>query len=1610
MSRAVEEQINGTQGENALVQDTKEEMVKIEGRPKLNNDESKSSIIELFPWIIEFRKMCRCMHTDKSMATLTELMQFYVRNVSISVNECYTRPLRAAKLKDFISETLLLFLYIYRELSKDGNRSIYLNNMSDLLALYIDMELKASKKSKEDHDKICARLTSCLYVYLEHSTEHLLDTLMKIQLMCRNYHHILDPIITKIMRNIPLHPESSIMFIRYFLIYRLWRKINGDTAVRNQITAAAIASLGPLPSTFSPCILEDVLPKVPKSPPNSTKILLQHKFDVKKHCELFVQYCKESNGSSVCQKKDGPASPIDSSTRINSQMPEDIADKDIERIDNNVNSTISDKNKQNESISLLKPFKSLNLEEQTSFKCLGTFSNISTKHATPKTNKSNKNRLKRKCKKSNEIVIIDLTSDIVLEKCIKKRKSRKLPWLEEAKKRIDSKILKASQKTRNKKRQENIGQPHSSSNTRNVNHQLQDNTQLINTTGSMSLKNNLNTCQVIDDKCTENRMEIDTELKDSVESVREQNNTETNAKEMNVNMPSSTITTKLHLTEAPSMTRQNLIVDGNCFNNGTVSRTESDEKENDRCNKQTVIKRLIETDVFSEPEARDRAESFKKVCDLGTECPNVNSTAICTQYDSKDNAVNSNRSNYNVHNDKVTERVTSSIIITEHERNDQNISSGETLNNIRINDKSCIFDYSYKMVDSGTKCEKLVITQNDKNGTIFNKITESVEISSSKDIFKCEEKQPAQVATKNSVIRNNFEAQVEEAKLSKCTNVNGGGTDKVLARTELDIYNYDEASKGIREDKSSIANIRESIFGSCSMDKEDISNTVNVTCPDEDIENNENSRVDTNVRSVEAVISDKYDNYTDKTTVPRESHLSSEMMPKSKSNNESYKPAEEKKVCNATENKYIVQDSDLQDNIDGLSLLASVSQHVPHLKPESETKCDQIKVKDYASLRYTCYNQTTDDETDTNDSSNTVSQLLENPSSEIINRIVGIYPEDALDKVALHVEVRTNKSEAGNINNELCKVVSYPEATVNYDADMLTHNLAPVESNVQKENTNVILNGETVVLLQKSPNSNLYIINKAVENSKDHINDEELSRLKEKNWISEDCGQFEAVASLDHASYNLELTAYSKELPYQENKCSVGRGKGIKMEPEESSFSETKSYSSKVSLSTDMLSVNSQVYQDVNLMSKPTDKRKPSKANLAFRQNIKQEFNNISNHIAAANCAIPGCNGIHSHSHEVDAQHPLHISASHSTTLPPIFGNCAGNADLCVPYHKHCTSVSCSLQINATTPIHSRAKSSSPCGRSHCSCLNCTYDIVAHCRQCIHPTTDTHVSCIESSPYFLPTHSSVQSPAVQEHERAKSEAVMGKLYDDQLLCKIEKNLLHNNSIEKIEAQCDSEKMFKKDMDNKLPLKKRLKVHAMAYGEMSIKAEKVNNYPAVPMMSIAALEVLGSQQKRSGQIVKAEYELSTAKEDHPRDGYHCNSNLLRRDYYKDMHMPGSHQNLTKESTRKLERQFRSVNDQSSNTMCQESCLERTFKTPAQRKEVNVSNNATTIKKFGTESLGQEGTFKKVKKTQSPLRQTRSSKRNVPKVNYSYTDVDPEWNPSGELKRKRKKTSR
>ncbi|XP_072767441.1 uncharacterized protein [Anoplolepis gracilipes] len=1646
------------------VQDIKNAMFN-NGGSKINSDDAKSTVIELFPWVSEFKKKCKCIYADKSMASLAKLMQYYIRNVSINVNECYTKPLKAAKLKDFISETLILF-YLNRGLSKDCNRSVYLNNMSDLLALYIDMELKASRKSKEDHNRICTRLSSCLHIYLEDSIEHLLDTLIKIQFMCRGYHRILDPIMKKVIDKIPARPKSNDMYIRYLLVYCLWRKVNSDMAVKSQITTTAIASLGEPPAPFPPCVLEDVLPKVPKSQPNPAKYLMQKKFDIRKCCELFIQFCRED----VWQKKSKNATTTPKSPKRTASQLLEITSRENENMDcikNKSNFTSLNKDTQNDSVSL-NNLKSSNLTEQLNVKPLGT---ISTNISVPRTIlKQIKPKVlpRKKAKKSNKIVIIDLTTDI--ERNIKKkRKSKKIAWLEQAKKKLDTKAIRPSQKIKKQNMAKNV----TSLKKMVLDQQSEDFSQSIPVTEDTCLKNNLNASTELDIKLNNDKMKSMQHFETGCSSISVNGNTISTKQSVDMNssdkskivgipqtVSSSVIVDRAQSNKSKTSTKLSLDVlnDTNniskCHNIITLE-AKNDEKMNNRHNTQTVIKRLLEKDTLSESETCKKIESLRKICDLGTEhSKTVNILpAICTQ-NSKDEDVGSNHNvNYLSTTKDKSLYVTSSSAHTHYTSNEEDETIDKPIDDFTDNERSGQ-EHIHKLMSNKTQCLKSTTVDNELNKEKFTVSATAVEAFTTTTIINnpelpvsnaIESKRLQLCITGNTEQPKEPESQDEYVSArhniaNNTISLSITDGDHSNVQTDLEVGTCIEVNDNIRNNKVSNRKIRETIFENCTADK-NISNIFNTSlCSENGI--NDEKDIDLKTDYKEGAELESKENYNKEHNVDelkRSSVLHTKVNEKDlhnfdqthdKLSKKLYEISHTKSIQDSSKDKCVVQDSELQDNMDGLSLLANVaSQDVSHLKTERELQCEQIKVKDYASLRNSPYNQITDDEIDTNHSSNTVSQILENPTADVINKIVGIYPEDALDKVALHVEVTsTTDINPNDRENDPSNSVPHIVETINYETGTLSNNLNMVENNVQsiKENTNVILNGETVVLLQKSPNSNLYIINKAVENERlrDYNSDDENCPIKEKGWMipSEDCASLEVVKmhSEQRISFNLDLP-YSKELSCQENKFSVGRNKGIKIEPgEESSLmsiTEMKSYGKKGSLSADVtlpvgmtLPATSQIYQNTNvanvsISSKSVDKRK-SKSILTYRQNIKQEF---SNHITP-NCGIQSYNGIHTHPHEdhLINHDSLHIPVTHPTTRSSIYGNCAAGTDLYMPYHKHCTSVSCSLQINSTTSLHSHTKSANSCGRSHCSYLNCSCDIVPHCRQCIHPP-DSHVSCIESNSYFLPAHSSVQTSAVQEHDRTKSEAVISKLYDDQILRKIEQKVsLQNNTLEKLDVQREQDKLIKKNIESKkLPLKKRLKAHAMIY-EKPIKAEKLDNYPGIPMMSIAALEALDSTQKHPTQIIKSPYELSPTEEEGNPHGYHFNSNIVRRDYYKDIHISNAHHNLAKESIRNHERQYRPNGDQSS-VVCLERCQDRTFKTPAQRRDITATNS-TSLKRMTTEAMEQDSTCKKAKKMQSSIRQTRSSKRNVPKVNYCYTDVDPEWNPSGESKRRRKKTSR
>lgn len=50
-----------------------------EGGRNPDDDAKSASVAETFPWVTEFKRMCTCTCMENTMASFTELMQYYIR-------------------------------------------------------------------------------------------------------------------------------------------------------------------------------------------------------------------------------------------------------------------------------------------------------------------------------------------------------------------------------------------------------------------------------------------------------------------------------------------------------------------------------------------------------------------------------------------------------------------------------------------------------------------------------------------------------------------------------------------------------------------------------------------------------------------------------------------------------------------------------------------------------------------------------------------------------------------------------------------------------------------------------------------------------------------------------------------------------------------------------------------------------------------------------------------------------------------------------------------------------------------------------------------------------------------------------------------------------------------------------------------------------------------------------------------------------------------------------------------------------------------------------------------------------------------------------------------
>ncbi|XP_020296836.1 uncharacterized protein LOC109861529 isoform X2 [Pseudomyrmex gracilis] len=261
--------------------------------------ESNNKIEDVFPWLSKFKSLVHSSAGSRNYHHLEELLYIYTPNISSSLAMSNIKSNDAVNLKNHINNMLIFFYLYWRDIKQDiDDHSLYLNKMSTLLNVYIDMELKISTCDK-DSSKIAAKILAALYIYLNNSEEHIFRVLLRIKHTDKK---ICNYIFTKSFTFLKTKTTSitGVTYVRYLLAFKMWKKMEKISDER--INELAIMMLGPRMPNLCDELLK-YMPKPPTDQENETLWLLQSNVNLKqlhKHFLLFED--KKNNSDLQCPK------------------------------------------------------------------------------------------------------------------------------------------------------------------------------------------------------------------------------------------------------------------------------------------------------------------------------------------------------------------------------------------------------------------------------------------------------------------------------------------------------------------------------------------------------------------------------------------------------------------------------------------------------------------------------------------------------------------------------------------------------------------------------------------------------------------------------------------------------------------------------------------------------------------------------------------------------------------------------------------------------------------------------------------------------------------------------------------------------------------------------------------------------------------------------------------------------------------------------------------------------------------------------------------------------------------------------------------------------------
>ncbi|XP_046667045.1 uncharacterized protein LOC124358811 [Homalodisca vitripennis] len=254
-------------------------------------DDQPSKSNQVFPWMNKFTALCKEVILEPNIKKLDELITQFLKYIGEDVKQCYNKPKRAYKLRTRMNVFMVFFHMMYWEIKRPLEHTSYLDKMSDLLAHYIDVEMKSSRRGREHPKKISERICTSLYLFLDKSPDHILDTVLKAKFFVKKYSDICVPVMARLLNDNPGQVYET-TYVRYLLSFKLWKKLAGKEHYVN-INKEAVAKLKPPPDfaeKLKSGLFSNVLPYVSKSEKDRiTLFFMQSPFNVKKKAQLFLK-------------------------------------------------------------------------------------------------------------------------------------------------------------------------------------------------------------------------------------------------------------------------------------------------------------------------------------------------------------------------------------------------------------------------------------------------------------------------------------------------------------------------------------------------------------------------------------------------------------------------------------------------------------------------------------------------------------------------------------------------------------------------------------------------------------------------------------------------------------------------------------------------------------------------------------------------------------------------------------------------------------------------------------------------------------------------------------------------------------------------------------------------------------------------------------------------------------------------------------------------------------------------------------------------------------------------------------------------------------------------